>query len=268
MAVREPVVAGSFYPAEAPTLKRFCESYLKPRRGLVTAHAVLLPHAGYVYSGRTACETLARVHVPDLVLLIGPNHHGWGASFSMMTEGTWRTPLGEVPIDPGLAHALGKASGELSDDPDAHAQEHSLEVEIPFLQTKNPSLRIVPLLIGTSDTARIRRVAQQIGPLLASWPEKLLLVISSDMNHYESDAVTHRKDHKALAAIEKLDAEGLAETVHRSKISMCGFAAAYLLLCMKGILPLTKATVADYRTSGPVSGDLQRVVGYAGIIFE
>ena len=185
-----------------------------------------------------------------------------------MEEGAWATPLGRVPIQDDLAMALLRACPYLVTDERAHEFEHSLEVEVPFLQIKNPSCAIVPLVVATLDLKSAHEVATALGGVIARWPEPVLLIVSTDMNHYESDEVTRKKDRYALSAIENLDETALAKAVKEFNITMCGFVPVYMLLAMKHALGLKKAALVDYRTSGDATGDRDRVVGYAGFIFN
>ena len=229
---------------------------------------MILPHAGYVYSGETACRTLSRVRVPEKNFLIGPNHRGIGSEFAVFPEGKWETPLGPVLLDAGLGAAMCGASHHLHADEEAHFREHSLEVLVPFLQTKNPSLKILPLLVGTLDFGAAREVALACGEVLAAHPERVLVVISNDMSHYGTDKATRKKDAYALRAIENLDAEALVKAVREHDVTMCGIVPVYMLLVMQERLGIKKATLVDYRTSEDATGDRDRVVGYAGFIFE
>ena len=229
---------------------------------------MILPHAGYIYSGETACLVLSRLRVPERNFLIGPNHRGLGSDFALFAEGCWKTPLGVVPVDEELAAALLAGSRDLKPDEEAHRIEHSLEVLIPFLQTKNPALKILPLIVGTLDLEAAEGVAREIGEILASRSEPLLLVISNDMSHYENDDTTRKKDAYALRAIENLDAAALAKAVREHRITMCGLIPVYMLLVMAGSLGIRKAALIDYRTSADATGKWDRVVGYAGFIFE
>ena len=267
MLVRRPHVAGSFYPSESAALRQFCKANLPPSREL-SARAVILPHAGYIYSGQTACLVLSRVKVPELNLLIGPNHRGYGADFSLYDEGEWETPLGAVPIETAAAREMLAACPNLKKDCEAHADEHSLEVLVPFLQFKNPSVKILPVIAGTLNLERTREFAQALGNFLAARSETRLVVVSTDMSHYEDDRATRKKDQYALDAILNLDAESLVQAVKRHRITMCGFIPVVALLLMSEALGVRKTTLVDYRTSADATGDTDRVVGYAGFIFE
>ncbi|MDP3919765.1 MAG: AmmeMemoRadiSam system protein B [Candidatus Omnitrophota bacterium] len=269
MPVRTPYVAGTFYPADPEELREYCRSQLATPRGPLIPKALIVPHAGYVYSGKTACRVFDSVRIPNRILLIGPNHSGVGTKFSVMSSGQWGSPLGNVPIDEEFAHTLLAASDDLSADESAHHLEHCLEVEVPFLQTKNPNIKIVPLVVGTLDLLSARAVALACGECLSKESEDpLLVVISSDMNHYEDDQTTRKKDAYAIDAILNLDEGALAKAVKEHRITMCGFVPVYMLLAMKKILGIHKATLIDYSTSADASGDKSRVVGYAGFIFE
>jgi AmmeMemoRadiSam system protein B len=234
---------------------------------LTRAKAVVVPHAGYVYSGKTAGEVIRKVQIPEVCLLLGPNHWGVGLPFALVNEGSWETPLGSVPIERDFASGLLAACHDLAVDSQAHEREHSLEVEVPLLQYRNPEVKIVPLLIGTLDLERTRRVALSLARFLKT-RSGFLIVASTDMNHYENDEVTRKKDRYALQAIEALDAEGLQKVVAAHHITMCGYVPVYLTLLLVKALGAKRATLVDYRTSAEASGDYERVVGYAGFIIE
>lgn len=268
MLIRRSHVAGSFYPSNPSELRQYCEARLCPSDPGKAVKAVVLPHAGYVYSGDTACLVLSKVKVPETVFLIGPNHYGQGAAFAVYSQGAWETPLGKVAVHPEIAASLLKASPQLQSDPTAHSAEHSLEVLVPFLQTRNPSVNLVPFIVGTLDLYAAHALALKIGEVLKAEGREILVAVSTDMNHYESDAATRVKDRYALDAILALDEKALVKAVGQHRISMCGFVPVCMLLAMKDLLGITKASLVDYRTSADFSKDYNRVVGYAGFIFE
>jgi hypothetical protein len=185
-----------------------------------------------------------------------------------MTEGAWRTPLGEIPIDSGLAEALIREFPALSEDSAAHRSEHSIEVEIPFLQVCRPGVKFVPIAIGTGQLILLERLGQAMGEVLKKSRDPALIIASSDMNHYEDDATTRVKDRKAIDKILALDAPGLYQTVINESISMCGFGPAVAMLTVTRCLRAQKAELAEYATSADVSGDHKVAVGYAGIIIR
>ena len=268
MQIRKPHVAGSFYPSNASEIGRFCSAHLAPFESKIKARAVILPHAGYIYSGALACKVLSQVEIPSKVLLIGPNHRGYGSDFALDANAQWETPLGRVPVDGETSAALLESSQNLRKDADAHAFEHSLEVLVPLLQACEAPFKMVPLIVGTLDQKASRQAAEEMGKVLAGRKESLLVAVSSDMSHYEPEDVTRAKDRYALDAILNLDEAALLQAVKKYKITMCGVMPVYMMLVMKESLGIRKATLVGYSTSGDVTGDRERVVGYAGFIFE
>lgn len=265
--VRQAAVAGSFYPGDHPAIDAEL-ARLVPRRHATAARAVVVPHAGWMYSGSVAGETYAQVAVPRLAILLGPNHTGLGAPGALMREGAWRYPGATIPVSRELADALLGAADELTPDDAAHLREHALEVQLPFLHRRRPDLAIVPITLGRTDPGFCRAVGEAIGRVVAGWSEPVLLVDSTDLNHYEAQAVANRKDRLAIDAILALDAERLGTAVRTHDISMCGIAPTQALLWAAAALPVRAARLVRYQTSGDVSGDLTRVVGYAGIVLE
>lgn len=268
MAIRRPYVAGSFYPGEPVELQEYCSSRLGRHSQSQSARAVILPHAGYVYSGKTACSTLSQTKVSNKILMIGPDHRGVGGDFSLFMSGEWETPLGRTAIDSSFTQKLLKECPLLLPDDWAHESEHSLEVLLPFLQFTSPSIRISPIIVGTLNPPLLKQAALEIGRVIADEDEKPFVVISTDMSHYESDAATRKKDAYALDAIKNLDEKALLDAAKKHNITMCGFGPVYMLLCMKQDLGIKKAKLIEYTTSAEASGDFNRVVGYAGFIFE
>jgi len=264
--IRKPAVAGYFYPRDPMRLREMIEQFLLPKAERIKALGALCPHAGYTYSGPVAGATYSHIHIPERVILIGPNHTGLGAKASIMTQGSWLTPLGEVEVDSSLASKILENSQYLKEDTQAHLAEHSLEVQIPFLQYFRPQVKIVPIAImGISyDTAR--EVGEAIGKAVAS--QEALVIASSDMTHYEPQNVAAEKDHKALEAILNLDPQGLYERVMANNISMCGVMPAIATLTACIHLGCQKAQLIRYMTSGDTTGDYSQVVGYAGVIIH
>jgi AmmeMemoRadiSam system protein B len=264
--VRHPAVAGQFYPRNAASLLADIHSYLTPATEPIPALGCVVPHAGYMYSGQVAGAVYARLQIPARCILLCPNHTGMGHPLSIMTQGAWETPLGTVAIDSELAAALLAQFPLLTDDADAHRAEHAIEVQLPFLQAKRPQFRFVPIAIGTRQYDALAGLGRSIGELLAGLDEPVLVLASSDMNHYESDSVTRIKDHKAIERIVALDAPGLYDVVTNEDISMCGFGPTVAMLTATQRLGATKAELVKYATSGDISGDRNMVVGYAGVV--
>ena len=264
--VRHPAVAGQFYPRKAASLLAEIRSYLTPAAEPVAALGCVVPHAGYMYSGHVAGAVYARVQIPARCILLCPNHTGMGHPLSLMSQGAWETPLGTVAIDSELAAALLVRFPLLTDDSDAHRTEHAIEVQLPFLQAKRPQFRFVPIAVGTRQYEALAGLGHSIGEVLAALDEPVLVLASSDMNHYESDQVTRVKDHKAIERILALDPRGLYDVVTNEEISMCGFGPTVAMLTATQDLGGTKAELVKYATSGDVSGDRNTVVGYAGVV--
>ncbi|MFN3484123.1 MAG: AmmeMemoRadiSam system protein B [Planctomycetota bacterium] len=267
MSVRPPAVAGSFYPDDPEELRRAVEEALgpspsEPERAL----AVLVPHAGYVYSGRVAGAVYARVEIPREVVLLAFNHRGRGKPFAVWPEGAWRTPLGDVPVDGRLARALREAFVPAEFDEEGHLEEHSAEVQLPFLQVLRPDVRIVPVALSVGLDERSFAQLRAFGRALARVSGEFLVVASTDLNHYEDQDVTLRKDAAALRALERLDEEELRRAILREEISMCGFAPAIAAVAYARARGAAGARTVLHATSGDVSGDFARVVGYAGMI--
>jgi AmmeMemoRadiSam system protein B len=265
--VREPAVAGRFYPANPERLRADINSYLSSGEK-TPAIACMVPHAGYMYSGQVAGAVFSRLEIPASCIVLGPNHTGLGHPLAIMKEGAWRTPLGELPIDSGLAERLTREFPALSEDSAAHRSEHSIEVEIPFLQVCWPGMKFVPIAIGTGHLVLLEQLGETIASVIKDGRESVLIVASSDMNHYEDDATTRVKDRKAIEELLALDAPGLYETVMNESISMCGFGPAVAMLTAARRLGAQKAELAQYATSADVSGDHKVTVGYAGIIIR
>ena len=265
--VREPAVAGHFYPANPERLRADLDSYL-PAGKKIRAVACIVPHAGYMYSGNVAGAVFSRLEISASCIVLGPNHTGRGHPLAITTEGAWRTPLGELAIDSDLAQKLIQEFPALSEDSTAHRSEHAIEVEIPFLQVCRPGVKFVPIAIGTGQLVLLEELGRSLAEVLTKSKDPALIVASSDMNHYEDDVTTRIKDRKAIEKILALDASGLYETVMNESISMCGFGPAVAMLTAARRLGAGKAELVQYATSADVSGDRNVVVGYAGIIIR
>jgi AmmeMemoRadiSam system protein B len=266
--IRPPAVAGRFYPNELARLNEELDIFLAARAQRIRAQACLVPHAGYKYSGHVAGVVYNRMEIPSRVILLGPRHFPRGAPLAILSDGAWQTPLGLAPIDRPLAEKIMRTCPLLREDAVAHSGEHSLEVQLPFLQRLAPSFTFVPIVIGSVQYAELEALGHAIAEVIGSEQEPILMVASSDMNHYESDAVTRVKDRKAIDRILALDPRALFDTVRDEDISMCGYGAAVAMLTAVRQMGATRAELVRYATSGESSGDLQEVVGYAGIIIS
>jgi MEMO1 family protein len=267
--LRPPAVAGRFYPSDPAELSRQVAAFAAPtEESPRQAIACVVPHAGYQYSGHVAGAVYARLKLPRRFLLLGPRHFPRGKTQAILSDGAWQTPLGRAEIDSDLARELTHIHPELSEDDVAHQTEHALEVQLPFLQSLSRDFRFVPILLGTRDYAHFESLGRAIAGVLRKQNEPVMMIASSDMNHYESDEITRRKDRLALERMLDLDARGLFDTVCREGISMCGFGPVVSVLTAARLLGATRATLVRYATSGDVNGDRNEVVGYAGVIVE
>jgi AmmeMemoRadiSam system protein B len=264
--IRHPAVAGRFYPRDPDDLRADVESFLSPQKKTVAALGCVVPHAGYMYSGHVAGSVYAGIDLPRRCILMCPNHTGVGQPLAIMSQGAWETPLGCVPIDSQLAEALKQRFPLLAEDAEAHRAEHAAEVQLPFLQSMKLDCTFVPIALGTRRYEILQTLGDAIVDTLQALGERVLVIASSDMNHYESDAVTRQKDYKAIERILVMDARGLYDVVMNEDISMCGFGPTVAMLTAARGLGATGTELVKYATSGDVSGDRERVVGYAGVI--
>jgi MEMO1 family protein len=285
-ALRTPAVAGRFYPGRAEELLREIRKYTSAgntpfETGRITAIGCVAPHAGYIYSGSVAGAVYSRLEIPNRCVILCPNHTGKGRALAVMANTAWQTPLGEVAADADLGARLLDRFPALEEDSAAHRGEHAIEVQLPFLQAQQPELQIVPIAIGTSNFDVLRGLGEALADVIAALQEddqeedreenrdeKVLIIASSDMNHYESESITRVKDHKAIARVLAMDTRGLWEVVTHEDITMCGFGPTIVMLTAAKLLGATAAKLVKYGTSGDVSGDYEAVVGYAGIIVE
>lgn len=266
--VREPAVAGRFYPSKPEQLTKEIDSYLSPPGEKLKSIGCVAPHAGYMYSGRIAGSVFSKIEIPRRCIILGPNHTGRGHPLAIMKKGSWRTPLGPVPIDEQLAERLTETFPAITEDSEAHRFEHAIEVEIPFLQKLRPDLLFIPIVVGTGQLVILEHLGKAIAHVLHAFDEPVLIVASSDMNHYENDSRTRIKDRKAIDRVLALDARGLHETILRESISMCGFGPTVAMLTAAVKLGARKTELVEYATSADVSGDRDHVVGYAGIVIS
>jgi AmmeMemoRadiSam system protein B len=266
--IRTPAVAGRFYPSNPKQLAREVDNYSSDAGEKVAALACVVPHAGYMYSGHVAGAVYASLQIPPRCILLGPRHFPRGESMAILSEGSWQTPFGEAPIDSALARELAHACPRLREDMVAHQTEHSLEVQIPFLQRLVEGFRFVPVVLGTDRYPLLEELGRAVAGVVAAQAAPVLVIASSDMNHYESDAITRVKDRRAIERILALDPRGLYDTVRSEGITMCGYAAAVAMLVAVRERGAKEAQLIRYATSGDVSGDYDQVVGYAGIVIK
>jgi MEMO1 family protein len=265
---RNPSVAGQFYPLKAASIERQIAEFIEKAAKKTSAVGIIAPHAGYVYSGPVAGSVYSKLELKSTYVIIGPNHTGRGKPYSIMSEGSWLMPQGEVEIDSDLAKTMLRSSEFLEEDFLAHAYEHSIEVQLPFLQYFKNDFRFVPIIISYSKGHIYQAIGKEIAKAIKNSKKDTLIIASSDMTHYEPHEDARSKDMKAIEAILNLDEEELIKRVESMDISMCGYAPVAVMLAAAKELGAKKAELVKYQTSGDTSGDYSSVVGYAGIIVK
>jgi len=278
--VRHPCQAGAFYEGTAESLKRQIEGCflhsLGPRKipevakaGLRRVVGLVCPHAGYMFSGPVAAHSYYRLGLdrkPDVVVIFGPNHTGYGSALAVMNEGVWRTPLGDVEVDSVTANQIVNESRIVDVDDSAHRLEHSIEVQLPFLQYLYGSeFRIVPICFLMQDLSSAKEVGQSVAKVLAG--RDAVIIASSDMTHYEPHERAAKKDMLALKAVEAMDETRFYSIVEENRISACGYGPIAALITAAKALGAKEAKLLCYKTSGDVIGDHSSVVGYAAVCF-
>ncbi|RLI00038.1 hypothetical protein DRO19_00640 [Candidatus Bathyarchaeota archaeon] len=280
MKIRRPSQAGMFYAGTAESLKKQIEECflhkLGPgkipkvaKNGPRKVVGLICPHAGYVYSGPVAAHSyyrLARDGIPKVFVILGPNHMGYGSAIALMSEGIWRTPLGDIEIDYQTASKILRASEVIDIDDTAHRFEHSIEVQLPFLQYLYGSeFKFVPIAFLMQDLESSREVGRALAKALEG--KNAVIIASTDMTHYEPHEQAVRKDKLALSAVEKLNEEEFYSIIESYNISACGYGPVAALITAAKLLGVKKAEILCYKTSGDVTGDYSSVVGYASACF-
>ena len=268
MRIRQPAVAGMFYEGTAARLKLQVEACFAGSPGTDRAPFVgaVVPHAGLMYSGHVAAAFYGAAELPKRFIILCPNHTGRGHFAAINRDGAWRTPFGDAAIDAPLATALTERTALLRDDDAAHAREHSLEVQLPFLQQMLPSFTFVPICLGAPRYEMCDEIGGAIAEVVRAADEPVGILASSDLNHYEDQETTLQKDQAAIDAVIALDPARLWRVVEEQDISMCGYIPATTMLVAANALGATSGRLLKHATSGDVSGDYDRVVGYAAMM--
>jgi len=266
--IRQPAVANQFYPGDEQSLRRELSARIKEGQKKEKVMALVSPHAGYIYSGDVAGAVFSVAEIPADIIVMGPNHHGLGSPYAVMTQGIWRMPGGEVPINEKLAALLIEESRYLESDTQAHIHEHSIEVQLPFAQYVMPGVALVPLVLGRADYRICEEIGMAVARAIKRYGKPVVLIASTDMSHYESQQSAKQKDQLAIDRILSMDPPGLLDTVTRNNITMCGVVPTTITLVAAKEMGATKARLIKYATSGDVSGDYSYVVGYAGFIIQ
>ncbi|MFC1928541.1 AmmeMemoRadiSam system protein B [Chloroflexota bacterium] len=264
--IRNPVVAGQFYPGSPDQLRSMIQGMIDEKAVKEEVIGLVSPHAGYIYSGHVAGATISRIKFKDTFIIMGPNHTGGGKPLSIMTEGVWKTPLGEVEIDSELGKRILAASGYLQEDRLAHQYEHSIEVHLPFLQYFKSDIKLVPIILAYASGAIYKEIGKGIAKAIKDLNKGVVIIASSDMTHYEPQESVQRKDAQAIEAMLDLNEDELLKRVQELNISMCGYAPAVSLISAAKELGATGAELVRYQTSGDTTGDYAAVVGYAGVV--
>lgn len=262
---RQPAVAGQFYTGSATQLRRELGEFIPVSQEKRRVSGIISPHAGYVYSGAVAGRVYGAVELPATVLILGPNHRGVGAAAALHPDGEWLTPLGPVPVNAGLNGLLLQHVPFVQSDAIAHQHEHSLEVQLPFIQYLRPDVSIAAICLGHGDYAAVRRIGEGVAAALRAYGDDVLIVASSDMTHYESAESAKRKDGMALDRVLAMDPEGLLRICSNEGITMCGVVPSAVMLVAARQLGAQQAELVAYATSGDITGDRRQVVGYAAV---
>lgn len=272
--VRKAICAGTWYPKEKKEIEKYLD--LKAKKEKVIA--CVCPHAGWIYSGKVAGAVYSKIDLTGIdepiFILIGPNHTGLGEPASIMLSGEWQLPLGNIKIAQELASSILENSEILEDDPDAHLQEHSIEVQLPFIQYFFPEVLIVPIALSDYRLSTCQDIGEAIAKAIQQFHHSTIpisnitLVASTDMTHYEPQKIAERKDKLAIDKILSLDPEGLLETVRKEDISMCGSGPTATVIYAAKKLGAKSAELIFYQTSGDITGDYSAVVSYAGLIIK
>jgi hypothetical protein len=278
MPVRRPAVAGTFYPDDPDQLRKAVhDCYLHPlgpgalppakteRRGVA---ACVCPHAGYEYSGPVAAHSylmLSALRRPELVVIVGPNHYGAGSGVSTFRDGEWETPLGRVPVDADAASQIVRLTGLVDYDPESHRREHSIEVQLPFLQDIYGTFNLLPISLSFQDIETARELGRGISELLRG--RDALLIASSDLTHYEPAEAAREKDMSLLAAVQALDVGSFYEVLEKKKVTACGYGAIATVMEASRLLGYGRGELLKYANSGDATGDNGAVVGYPSVSF-
>ena len=266
--LRQAAHHGRFYPADAPAMNRAIDTYLanrSPNNTRKHCRAVMLPHAGWVFCGHTIGKTLAGIHVPQTVIILGPKHTPFGAQWSVPPHDHWNIPGATIPIATRWAQELVERVPELVCEPEAHRTEHASEVLLPFLSRLQPNLEVVPVVMGQTSYESTAAMAQGLAWLINKMESDPLLVISSDLNHFATEPENRRLDQMAINAMLTGDPRTLWDACQNNQISMCGLSGAVAVMRALAKTKPLELELIDYRNSAAASGDTSRVVGYAGV---
>ena len=263
---RYPSVAGMFYPGNAAMLRADVERFSQNKGKKIGVKGLISPHAGYIYSGSCAGKGLGSVVIPDRVVILGVNHRGAGHPMAVDGNSRWNTPLGNIAVDDELRTRLTERSEVFKVDSMPAADEHSLEVQVPFIQVLNPEAAILPVTIGYTGRDALKQGGIELAEVISDSDGDILIIASTDMSHYISAEMARELDSHAIAKITRLDPDGFYDTVVSRRISMCGAAPVYVMMTAAKQLGATRGKVIEYTNSGYTSGDFDQVVGYLSAV--
>ncbi len=260
--VRQPAVADMFYPGDEKDLRLQIRAFIDEEKETERALGLISPHAGYVYSGGSAGAGFSAVKIPDRIVILGVDHRGSGSDMCLDGYSAWETPLGTIQVDTDFIGNIAKYSEIFTTLPGAGSDEHSIEVQVPFIQFLNPNAKIVPILVSSFDLEDMNSAAVIIADAVKSGSVETLVIASTDMSHYVSADEARLKDFRVIKKIESLDPEGMIQTVKRLQVSMCGVTTVYTMMKTVQKLGAKVSMILNYSNSGEVSGDMDQVVGY------
>ena len=264
--LREPCAAGSFYPADEKQLFNTVKEYILAGKNTnENAKGIIVPHAGYIYSGKVAIETIASFELGNTIIILGPNHSGLGKDFSLSGADAWDTPFGRIDIDKKITLEILKNSKYIQKDDDAHRLEHSIEVQLPLLQYVKKNFKIVPIIVLSSNVKAYEDIGLELASIIKSSSREITIIASTDLTHYEPQDIAQNKDKIAIDAILELNVKKLIENIKKLNISMCGYAPTSIMIETVKNIGTREAKLIKYQTSGDTTGDYTSVVGYAGI---
>ncbi|MFH1846702.1 MAG: AmmeMemoRadiSam system protein B [Candidatus Omnitrophota bacterium] len=263
--VRRAAMAGQFYTADKKELREELESMLPPHKDKINAIGAVVPHAGYIYSGKVAGEVYSRIKPKQTYVILSPNHTGYGRQFAASEE-PWQTPFGTVEIDEVLLSIIKEKTSLIKDDSEAHLYEHSIEVQLPFIQMIAEGAKIVPITVQYGKIEELEQIAEALFLAVKETQRDVTILASSDMTHYEDRVSAEEKDKMAIERVLALDSKGLLRIVEEKNISMCGYIPVAIMLMTAKKMKAEKAELVKYSDSGYITGDMLQVVGYAGVV--
>lgn len=264
--IRQAVVAGTFYPDDSEVLRKELSERIEIKKDKESPIVLISPHAGYYYSGSCAGKGFGSINIPDRVIILGVDHRGSAYPYAIDGHDKWDMPMGQVQVDFKLRDKLIEKSKIFKIDTNSGLDEHSIEVQIPFLQYLNPKVKILPILISGTNYDELQQGGVELAELTKNTEDDILIVASTDMSHYISSEEAKKKDNFAIEKIEALSPKELLNTVINERISMCGVLPVVMSLVLAKELGAEETKIIEYTNSGNISGDYDQVVGYLSMM--